>query len=87
MQEAHEWPLSNFIYCSYFLKLFTHQQIVMCLIVQDMPYLDLCSHQTISVNPNPDDEIDSADDVSLHSVSSSQVSDDAHDGTCCDCIS
>ena len=41
---------------------------------QDVSYLDLSSHQTIlETNVNEDDDVDSADDWSLHSVTSSQV--------------
>ena len=38
-----------------------------------MAYLDLSSHQPVSVDTKNEDDADSSDDMSLHSVSSSQV--------------
>jgi hypothetical protein len=42
--------------------------------VQDVPYLDLCSHQPVVHDNRNEEDAESSDDVSLHSISSSQVS-------------
>jgi hypothetical protein len=41
--------------------------------LQDVPYLDLCSHPQSLGFSNQDDDADASDDISLHSNDSTQV--------------